>query len=612
MRLLFTFLSLFVCSFIFSQQGVAINADGSAPHGSAMLDVKSTTGGLLAPRMTSAQRIAIASPATGLIVYQTDGAAGLYMNNGTPASPVWAYVFTSGSGGLSGSGTATQVAFWNGASSLSSNSNLYWDNTNNRLGIGTTTPYYPLEITGNSLRIGNFENTSNNGTNFAVHGSANVAGTGNRIGLKGEGQYGDAANFGVWGTGTGGTTAYGIFGKATGGTTNWAGYFSSGNVHVQNKLGIGTLNPAYTLDVTDNLTRTGNFKNTGTSGTNYGVYGSATVTGVGNRVGLRGIGQNGDAANYGLWGNASGGTTAYGLYATAAGATNNWAGYFALGKVYIADDLIINQSGALINLQTSGVDKGFVQLSGDNLRLGTFSSNTAGKFIVRTGGGDRVTVKSSGDILQVAGDALISNGGSLFLAKTSGLRTVEIKPTESGVDGASMQLYNSSGVVTIEMDADYGDGDGRIITSELEIKGGSDLAENFDITGVDEWEARPGMLVSIDTKNEGKLCITTQANDKALVGVISGANGIKPGMLMGQQGSIAFGKYPVALAGRVYVLANAEGGEINAGDFITSSSQKGYAKKASLVSDNHGAIIGKAMGKPDPKTGFILVLINLQ
>ncbi len=604
-------LLIVICAFA-NAQSVGINTDGSNPHTSAMLDIKSTTKGLLIPRMTSAQRIAIASPATGLIVYQTDGTTGLYMNNGTPASPVWANVFTSGSGALSGSGTATQVAFWNGASSLSSNSNLYWDNTNNRLGIGTTTPYYPLEITGNSLRIGNFENTSNNGTNFAVHGSANVAGTGNRVGLKGEGQYGDVSNFGVWGTGTGGTTAYGIFGTATGGTTNWAGYFSSGNVHVQNKLGIGTLNPTYTLDVTDNLTRTGNFENTGTSGTNYGVYGSATVTGVGNRVGLRGIGQNGDAANYGLWGNASGGTTAYGLYATAAGATNNWAGYFALGKVYIADDLIINQSGALINLQTSGLDKGFVQLSGDNLRVGTFSSNTAGKFIVRTGGSDRVTVNSSGDILQVAGDALISNGGSLSLAKPGGLKTVEIKPTESGTDGASMFLYNNSGVATIELDADYGDGDGRVITSELEITGGSDLAENFDINEAEEKNLQPGMLVSIDPEKEGVLCITKQANDKKIVGVISGANGIKPGMLMGQQGTIAYGKYPVALAGRVYVLCNNEGGEINAGDFLTSASQRGYAKKAGNLTDAQGAIIGKAMGKADIKTGYVLVLINLQ
>ena len=206
----------------------------------------------------------------------------------------------------------------------------------------------------------------------------------------------------------------------------------------------------------------------------------------------------------------------------------------------------------------------------------------------------------------------VNNGGNLSLAKTSGLKTVEIKPTESGTDGASMLLYNNAGVATIEMDADFGDGDGRVITGELQIKGGSDLAENFDISEEEGNYAKPGMLVSIDIQKEGSLCITKQAADKKIVGVISGANGIKPGMLMGQQGTIAYGKYPIALAGRVYVLCNEEGGEINGGDFLTSSSQRGYAKKAGNLGDTQGAIIGKAMGKADSKTGYILVLINLQ
>jgi hypothetical protein len=257
--------------------------------------------------------------------------------------------------------------------------------------------------------------------------------------------------------------------------------------------------------------------------------------------------------------------------------------------------------------------KGFVQLAGDNLRVGTNSDNINGKFIVRTLGQDRVSVDGSG--MQVAGNMAIRSGGILSLAKseTGGFKTVEIKPTENGTDGAAMLLYNGAGVVTIQLDADHGGGgDGRVITSELEITGGSDLAENFDITEAEEKHLKPGMLVSIDAEKEGLLCITKEANDKKIVGVISGANGIKPGMLMGQQGTFANGKYPVALAGRVYVLCNKEGGEINAGDFLTSAAQQGYAKKAGKLNEAQGAIIGKAMGKADPKTGYVLVLINLQ
>jgi hypothetical protein len=64
-------------------QGVGINNDGSSANASAILDVKSTTQGMLTPRMTQAQRNLIASPATGLLVYQTDGTAGFYFYNGT-------------------------------------------------------------------------------------------------------------------------------------------------------------------------------------------------------------------------------------------------------------------------------------------------------------------------------------------------------------------------------------------------------------------------------------------------------------------------------------------------------------------------------------------------
>ena len=55
---------------------VAVNTDGSTADNSALLDVKSTTQGVLVPRMSAQQRGLIGSPATGLLVYQTDGSAG--------------------------------------------------------------------------------------------------------------------------------------------------------------------------------------------------------------------------------------------------------------------------------------------------------------------------------------------------------------------------------------------------------------------------------------------------------------------------------------------------------------------------------------------------------
>ncbi len=86
-KLIFFFLLLFFTGQLSAQ--IAINTDGGDPDSSAILDIQSTTKGLLTPRMTEAQRNAIAGPATSLMVYQTDGIQGYYYNGGTPATPAW-------------------------------------------------------------------------------------------------------------------------------------------------------------------------------------------------------------------------------------------------------------------------------------------------------------------------------------------------------------------------------------------------------------------------------------------------------------------------------------------------------------------------------------------
>ena len=74
----------------------SIGVGTTTPNSSALLDVSSTDKGLLIPRMTAAQRIAIASPAKGLLVYQTQAPEGFYYNNGTGASPSWIMLGATG------------------------------------------------------------------------------------------------------------------------------------------------------------------------------------------------------------------------------------------------------------------------------------------------------------------------------------------------------------------------------------------------------------------------------------------------------------------------------------------------------------------------------------
>jgi len=90
-----TVVILFICLQAGAQ--VAINADGSSPDASAILDVKSTEKGFLPPRMTKSQRDAIVSPVPGLLIYQTNETPGYYYYTGTH----WIGIIGTGTGAIS-------------------------------------------------------------------------------------------------------------------------------------------------------------------------------------------------------------------------------------------------------------------------------------------------------------------------------------------------------------------------------------------------------------------------------------------------------------------------------------------------------------------------------
>lgn len=126
-------------SFLFAAkagaQNVAINESGATAHASAMLDVQSTTKGLLAPRMTKAQRDAIGSPATGLLIYQTNETPGFYYYQGTAG---WIRLNTG-----SGSGGSSSVNGWS----------FTGNNINSEHFLGTTN-YQDLVFKTNNIEVG--------------------------------------------------------------------------------------------------------------------------------------------------------------------------------------------------------------------------------------------------------------------------------------------------------------------------------------------------------------------------------------------------------------------------------------------------------------------------
>jgi hypothetical protein len=74
---------------------VGISSSSAVPDVSSILDINSNSKGLLIPRMTQAERIAITSPATGLMVFQTDFIQGFYYFDGN----TWTQLTYGGGGG---------------------------------------------------------------------------------------------------------------------------------------------------------------------------------------------------------------------------------------------------------------------------------------------------------------------------------------------------------------------------------------------------------------------------------------------------------------------------------------------------------------------------------
>ena len=106
-----------------SQAQIAVNMDGALPDSSAMLDVQATGLGMLAPRMTEAERPT--SPALSLLIYQTDNNPGYYYFDGT----AWNKIGTS------------HTDFWE-----QNGSNIFFNT--GKVGMGTNDPLVQAHIKG--------------------------------------------------------------------------------------------------------------------------------------------------------------------------------------------------------------------------------------------------------------------------------------------------------------------------------------------------------------------------------------------------------------------------------------------------------------------------------
>lgn len=252
------------------------------------------------------------------------------------------------------------------------------------------------------------------------------------------------------------------------------------------------------------------------------------------------------------------------------------------------------------------------------ISTGTGNGEGAGKLMVGWGGsgalaGSALTLTPAGNVgvgttapavamhVALGTDASLAGGGYLVTGATNGLNIVmDNNEIMARSNGAASPLYLNQG-------------GGNVVVPVLQITGGSDVAEPYDIAAAGGAEPEAGMVVAIDPDHVGKMKLTAGAYDRTVAGIISGANGVKPGLTLTQSGTAADGAMPVASVGRVWCWCDADAaGAITAGDMLTTSDTPGHAMRAADRERSQGAVLGKAMSSLKSGKGMVLVLVTLQ
>lgn len=160
-----------------------------------------------------------------------------------------------------------------------------------------------------------------------------------------------------------------------------------------------------------------------------------------------------------------------------------------------------------------------------------------------------------------------------------------------------IRVRNNADAVTIHLDGNTGDI--RLINA--------DAAEEFDVSSSED--AAPGTVMVLG--EDGLLRPSAERFDPRVVGVVAGAGGYRPGLVLDSQGPGASPRAPISIMGKVSVKAVSEEGPISVGQLLSTSSTPGTAMGVAGDSAPMGAIIGKAL-TPLAGTGMVDMLVSLR
>jgi hypothetical protein len=307
---------------------------------------------------------------------------------------------------------------------------------------------------------------------------------------------------------------------------------------------------------------------TGVAGSTNGANPAAGVWGSNssNGIGVRGTSSGG----YGVYGESTTGHAVGGYSAGTGNAVNGWA----IGAGAALGALHTGPGNAVYGIMTGTGRAGYFQVT-------NAANSTPGVLATHAGSGSAFSAVNSGT--GYAGVFSISNPSS-----------------------ASAALYVSTAGTGLAAQFN-----GDVALNVLQINGGSDVAEPFEVEETGDGLPEPGTVMALDPVHPGRVLVSATAYDQKVAGIVSGAGGVKAGLTLKQQRTLD-GNALLAIAGRVYCRAEALKAPIGVGDLLTTSDIPGLAMKATDRERGQGAVIGKAMSALESGTGLVLVLVNLQ
>lgn len=166
--------------------------------------------------------------------------------------------------------------------------------------------------------------------------------------------------------------------------------------------------------------------------------------------------------------------------------------------------------------------------------------------------------------------------------------------------GLGIGIHASGGTYAGKFEGDI------MVTGQIKTPN-ADCAEYFEAKSKELIE--PGTVMVVN--NESQLELGVEPYDKHVVGVVSGASNIRPGLILGKQLGQP-NSLLIALLGRVYCKVDADYAAIEVGDLLTTSLTPGHAMKATDPIKAFGTTLGKAMASLREGHGMIPILVALQ